>query len=151
MTELSTRCRRVASSCACLNVRQASRVISQLYDDALRPAGLRVTQFGVLVAAGATEEGMLIGELADRIVLDRTTLTRNLAVLESDGLVVIRPTPDDARARRVSLSAKGRRALERAMPLWESVQDRLRTELGADGWDRLAASLRDTVTALAGR
>lgn len=126
-------------------------MISQLYDDALRPSGLRVTQFGVLVAAGATEEGMLIGELADRIVLDRTTLTRNLAVLESDGLVVIRPTPEDARARRVSLSAKGRRTLERAMPLWESVQDRLRTELGVAGWDRLAASLHDTVTTLAGR
>jgi DNA-binding MarR family transcriptional regulator len=94
---------------------------------------------------------MLIGELADHIVVDRTTLTRNLAVLEADRLVVLRASVDDARARRVTLSAKGRRVLERAMPLWESVQHQLRAQLGAAGWDRLAGSLADVVTARARR
>lgn len=147
MSELIQHCRRVASSCACMHVRQASRLITQMYDEALRPIGMRATQFSVLIAAGATEEGMAISELADRIVLDRTTLTRNLAVLESDGLVVIRTSADDARARRVTLSAKGRRALERALPLWEGVQRRLRDKLGAEGWSGLDASMRQLVAA----
>ena len=145
MVELAQHCRRAASSCACLHVRQASRAITQMYDDALRPAGLRATQFSVLVAAGAIAEGMLIGELAERIVLDRTTLTRNLAVLEADGLVAIRTSSDDARARRVALSAKGRRALERALPLWEDVQQRLREALGSDAWAGLSAGMRHLV------
>ena len=62
-------------------------------------------------------------------------------------VVLNRESHGDARARRVTLSAKGRRALERAMPLWESVQQQLRAQLGASGWDRLAGSLADVVTA----
>ena len=116
--------------CACFKLRRAARAVTQLYDSALRGAGLRTTQFSIL--------GMLYGlsplcmhELAERLGADRTTLTRNLRPLERDGLVIVRPGLD-RRVREVEITAAGREAIRRAVPLWRNVQQEMRAKLGAD-------------------
>ena len=132
--------------CACFNLRKATRVVTQLYDEALKPAGLRPTQFTVLAATRALGP-VSVNQLADWIVTDRTTLTRNLKPLERDGLIAVRPG-DDLRVRQVSLTAKGRKALERAYPMWESVQARLREQLGDARVDQMLVDLKATVVGL---
>ncbi len=135
-------------ACACFNLRRATRMVTQLYDKALKPAGIRATQFTVLVAIGSGGP-ISVNQLADRIVMDRTTLTRNLKPLEREGLIAVRPG-DDLRVREVSLTAKGRKTLERSYPLWERVQARLREQLGDSRVDKLLVDLQATVKGLRG-
>ncbi len=123
-------------------------MVTQLYDEALKPAGVRATQFPVLATLGSAGP-ISINRLADRIVMDRTTLTRNLKPLERDGLIAVRPG-DDLRVREVSLTAKGRKTLDRAYPLWERVQARLRRQLGDSRVNQLLVDLRATVKGLQG-
>ena len=133
-------------ACACFSLRKATRMVTQLYDEALKPAGIRATQLMVL-AATRFAGPISVNQLADRIVMDRTTLTRNLKPLQRDGLITVRPG-DDLRVREVSLTAKGRKTLDRAYPLWERVQARLREQLGDPRVDQLLVDLQTTVEAL---
>jgi len=123
--------------CLCLAARRASRAITREFDQALRAHGLRATQFTLLSAlhlAGPKS----IGELAELLSADRTTLTRNLAVAEQHGWVTTRADRDDARARIAAITAKGSRALEAALPAWRKTQQRLTEAIGVQA----AASLR---------
>ena len=133
-------------ACACFNLRKATRMVTQLYDEALKPAGIRATQLTVL-AATRSAGPISVNRLAERIVMDRTTLTRNLKPLERDGLLTVRPG-DDLRVREVSLTAKGRKTLDRAIPLWERIQARLREQLGDARVDRLLVDLQATAEVL---
>ena len=135
-------------ACACFNLRRATRMVTQLYDEALKPAGIRATQFTVLVAIGSGGP-ISVNQLADRIVMDRTTLTRNLKPLEREGLIAVRPG-DDFRVREVSLTAKGRKTLKRSYPLWERVQAQLREQLRDPRVDKLLVDLQATVKGLRG-
>jgi DNA-binding MarR family transcriptional regulator len=143
--EQARQCREVASTCALLRVRQASRVITQRYDQALATLGVRATQFNVLVAAGASDGRASIGHLAGLLVMDRTTLTRALAGLEQEHLVTVGAAADDARRKVVRLSARGRQVLEKGLPLWQEAQRQLQAELGSRSWDDLHARLRQVV------
>src|SRR5512138_1036894 len=109
---------RVARECTASNLRRAARAISGLYDARLEPVGLRGTQFSLLVALGLSGEPPVTA-LAERLGLDRTTMTRNLGPLVRNGLIED-TAAEDRRMRRVKLTAKGRRTLERALPLWEA-------------------------------
>ena len=122
----------VLSPCVCNSLRMATRAVTQLYDDALRPSGLRVTQFSVLAALARVGEAS-VGELADSLAIDQSTLTRGIALLERDGLAERVPHPD-ARVKQLRLTARGRAALERARPLWEKAQQIVLRELGPTGW-----------------
>ena len=129
-------------SCNCAAVRRTGRVLTQLYDEILAPSGLRATQFALL--AGLARTGpVALGELARGMVMDRTTLTRNLAPLERAGWVRAE-TGGDRRTRRVGLTEAGREALERALPLWRAAQARVGERFGQE---RLAA-LRAELAAL---
>ena len=97
--------------------------MTQLYDDALRPSGLRVTQFSILATIAGKDEANL-KQLEDALAIDQTTLTRSLSLLERDGLIERAPHPDQ-RIKAMRLTAKGRRALEIARPLWAHAQRRL--------------------------
>src|SRR5918911_2099329 len=92
-------------NCACFNTRKASRALTQLYDDVLRPSGLRITQFTLLMVLRGYGP-MSINNLAEATVTDRTTLTRNLAILEEQGLVRSQ-SGSDARVRIVELTKAG--------------------------------------------
>lgn len=129
----------VNASCACFNLRRATRAVTQLYDDALRPSGLRVTQFSLLVILQSNGP-LSISVLAQQSGTDRTTLTRNAALLQAEGLVKIE-SGADARVRVVSLTAAGTRAVESAYPLWVAVQDALQKRVGTDVLGRLLRDL----------
>ncbi len=115
-------------NCACFNLRKATRAVTQLYDESLRPAHLRATQFSLLTVleqAGTVS----MTRLAELAVMDRTTLTRNLELLERERLVRIRPGTD-ARVREVSLTPTGRDRLMAALPYWERAQAHVTRRLG---------------------
>jgi DNA-binding MarR family transcriptional regulator len=109
-----------------------TRVVTQLYDDCLRPSGLRVTQFSILAAIARLGESSL-KQLEDELAIDQTTLTRSLSLLERDG-VIERASHPDGRIKAMRLTAKGRRALEAARPLWAQAQAKVLRELGATAW-----------------
>jgi DNA-binding MarR family transcriptional regulator len=101
-----------------------------LYDAALAPCGLKITQFSLLRAV-EREGPVSISALADAVYLDRTTLGRNLHVLEREGLVALVPG-FDLRERLVQLTDQGAVALDAAAPLWEQAQARVREALGKE-------------------
>jgi DNA-binding MarR family transcriptional regulator len=112
----------VAEGCACQAARRRARELSRAYDDALRPSGLRITQLSVLVAATLMQRPTLTA-LADRLGLERTTLTRDLRPLESRGLLAVH-VGEDRRQREIEMTEDGRAALAAALPLWREVQAR---------------------------
>jgi DNA-binding MarR family transcriptional regulator len=134
----------VPLTCMGLHVRRASRILTQIYNDALRPVGLVSNQFTLLVAIdlmGATA----IGTLAQELYTDQTTLTRNLKLLKKKGLVDIEAGAD-RRVRIVSLSERGSVALAQALPIWEQVQIDLAERLEPQKWQTLLSLLSDLKT-----
>lgn len=130
--------------CTCFNLRKTTRAITQLYDEALRPTGLRVTQFSLLIATTMLGSAT-VTRLAEIGVMDRTTLTRNLKPLEKKGLVKVAPG-DDQRTRVVTLTTHGQEVLAKALPLWEKAQARIVKGLGQERWNSLRADLEDVVS-----
>jgi DNA-binding MarR family transcriptional regulator len=125
--------------CTCFNLRKAARAVTQLYDDVLRPSGLRATQFSLLVLIRSAGKVPLT-ELAGAAVMDRTTLKRNLALLEREGLVRIGPG-DDARVREVILTKAAEKRLAAALPYWRWAQAQVTRKLGQRRADRLLDDL----------
>ena len=121
----------IHTKCACTRVRRAARSLTDLYDEALRPVDLKITQFSVLRTIDRM--GLVnISSLAAEMALDRSTLGRNLAVLKRQGLVGL-SEGDDQRERTVVLTSRARRLLDRAVPLWEQAQERVDNLLGKQG------------------
>lgn len=118
------------TACTCGKLRRTARRLTQAYDRALKPAGLRLTQYSVLANA-ALRPGLSITDLAERMAMDRTTLTRNLRPLERAGWVRVAPGPD-RRSRAVEITAAGRGVYERALPLWREAERAFRRGLGRD-------------------
>ena len=131
-------CAEAAKVCACFNLRKASRAVSKLYDDTLQPIGLRSTQF-VTILAVHLHEPIGLSPLAREMVADRSTLTRNLNILERGGL--IRSKTAGARTRLYALTDKGRRVLADGIPLWEKAQTTFVEQLGAKQWTGMLTSL----------
>lgn len=125
--------------CTCFNLRKAARAVTQFYDDAVRPSGLRMTQFSLLMVIRIAGR-MRITELAEAAVMDRTTLKRNLALLEREGLVRIEPG-DDARVREVTLTKAAEKRLVAALPYWERAHAQVTGKLGPARTDRLLGDL----------
>jgi DNA-binding MarR family transcriptional regulator len=120
------------SPCVCNTLRMVSRVVTQLYDDCLRPSGLRVTQFSILAAVACLGAASL-KQLEDELAIDQTTLTRSLILLERDG-VLGRASHPDGRIKAMRLTSKGRQALKVARPLWAQAQGKVLRELGTKAW-----------------
>jgi DNA-binding MarR family transcriptional regulator len=120
-SELRAACAAVRAGCACNGLRQAAREITQRYERALAPSGVKATQFPILVALGAGEP-IPLTPLADALALDRTTLTRNLRILEGRGLVTVGGAQQDGRMRMVSITDEGLRVLAHALELWRAEQ-----------------------------
>jgi DNA-binding MarR family transcriptional regulator len=126
-----------AEPCNCQAVRAAARHVSQFYDQWLAPSGLRTSQFTIL--AKLKRSGPLtINALADIMVTDRTTLGRNVLPLERDGLISIKASAADRRAKELVLTAKGEKRLRMAAKLWFAAQARFDAVFGA----KRAADLR---------
>ena len=130
--------------CLSASFRRASRVLTQHYETAIRPLGLRGTQFTLLQALSLTGE-VSQGKLGEILGIDSTTLTRTLAIMERRGWIASR-SGEDRRERLLSLSKTGRAEYKHALPYWEKVQQELRARFGYKRWNELL-NLTNQVTA----
>ena len=131
------------TNCTCFGLRKAARAVTQMYDQALKPSGLRTTQFSLLAVTERAGPRRM-AEIAELLVMDRTTLTRNLKPLLDQGLLE-RVAGADRRRRPIAITAKGRAALAQALPYWREAQMHMAGSLGRARWRRLLGDLRDTV------
>jgi len=130
-------------SCVAGTLRRATRSIARVYDKHLAAAGLTTTQLSLLRAIGDREEPLALSALAEEQVFERTSLYRALEPLAREGLIAIRA--GRGRAKCVALTAKGRRRLEQAMPLWRAAQDDFVSRFGLADWNRLSTQLMEIV------
>ncbi|MBV9589252.1 MAG: winged helix-turn-helix transcriptional regulator [Hyphomicrobiales bacterium] len=120
-----------ADECTCLAVRQAARHISQFYDQHLASAGLRTTQFSILAKLKRVGP-MTINALADALVMDRTTLGRNILPLEREGLLAIAPGREDRRSKELSVTSAGVERLRAAIKGWSEAQSQFARAFGLE-------------------
>jgi DNA-binding MarR family transcriptional regulator len=130
-----------SSACTCGRLRRAARALTQLYDDAMAPSGLRVTQFSLLRTL-SREGPSRMSALAEVLLLDRTALSRTLDPLVAQGMVAI-VSGRDARTREISLTRDGEKALRSAERYWLRAQAQVTDRLGARRIDALVATLRE--------
>lgn len=135
-------------ACTCGSLRKASRRITQFYDTALAPAGIKSTQFSILseVERGSLKGPVSMCELATAMVMDRSTLGHNLRPLQRDDLLVLRFAVADRRKRHVKLTRKGRSTLRAARRLWRTAEGRFEKIFGKQP----AAELRTVLLSIAG-
>lgn len=131
--------------CNCSALRQATRLVTKLYDAALAPIELGANQYGILSRLHRSGPSTL-GDLADSLVMDRSTLGHLVRPLEKRGLVRLAVGEDDRRARFLTLTRSGESLMQKARPLWSSAQKKFESAFGADAASRLRAMLKDVVT-----
>jgi len=130
--------------CNCQAIRQAARHVTQFYDQVFAPAGLRATQFGIL--SRLRREGPLsINTLANLLVMDRTTLGRNILPLQRDGLIDVAPSANDRRRHVLRLTEAGISRHRAAVARWEEAQKRFGEVFGDDRAASLRGLLREVV------
>jgi len=128
-----------AGTCTCGELRKAARAITLLYDNAFKSSGLLSTQFNVLQSI-YNIDSIRISDLANKLGMDRTTLTRNLSVLERQGFIGI-SQGNDHRTRIVTATHKGRNAVGKTILLWNEIQRKVKQKMGEDSWHELMQSL----------
>jgi DNA-binding MarR family transcriptional regulator len=140
--------RPATTGCVCSRLRKASRRVSQIYDHHLQPHGLTITQYALLANISATP-GVSIGALAERLIMDPTTLTRNLRPLERRNYLTLTPDPEDRRSRRLNLTEQGRVTLKSARPAWVEAQTSIENAVGLTETPVLNAALDHLLERLA--
>jgi len=133
--------------CLCANLRRAARALTQIYEDALRPTGLRGSQFTILQTLSLAGE-LTQGQMAHLLAMDSTTLTRTLAIMQRQGWIA-RRQGTDRREWRILLSKAGKAKFGRALPLWEKAQALVRKKLGERRWDEAMKFSNDLTRAVA--
>ncbi len=134
----------MARTCACFNFRKASRSVTQLFDQILAPTGLRSTQLVILITTQLLGQSS-IARLARELVMDRSTLTRNLKPLMNMGL--LRFAPESGKQKAVEVTVEGQVALLRASPYWSQAQTQLVNRVGEEAWNRIMSDLNAIVEA----
>jgi DNA-binding MarR family transcriptional regulator len=132
------------AQCACIHMRVASRVMTRLYDEALAPSGIRISQLATLSVL-AFQGPFTVKALASALVMDRTTLTADLKPLEARGFLEINHG-EDRRTRVIAISRKGRKVLEAAIPAWQRAQEQVKTGFGEVRLQGLLHDLREVVS-----
>lgn len=133
------------NECSCAAVRSAARAVTRAYDEILRPLQLRMTQYSILIKV--SKEGQLaLSELAERMVMDRTTLARNIKPLEREGWMTM-AVGADRRERLLSVTPAGLTVLDQARPLWQSATRRFEEKLGLPQAEVMRQSMREVVKA----
>ena len=130
-------------SCAAFNFRRTARAVTRLYDLGLEPSGIRATQFAILTAV-AKFQPISISRIGEILVIDQTTLTRSLRLLQKQGFLEVSPR-SVKRQRFITLTDAGLKTLAVAVPLWRKVQARFLSDIGGDAW----AALRNELERLA--
>ena len=128
-------------ACTCGEIRRAARAVTLLYDKAFESSGLLSTQLGVLYNI-SNSASITISQLAGELDMDRTTLTRNLSVLERQGLINI-SSGKDHRTRIITITSKGTNSITNAIPLWNEIQRKVKQQMGEKEWHQLIQSLSE--------
>lgn len=131
--------------CNCLALRQAARQVTKVYDAALAPVGLGANQYSILSRLGRAGP-VTVGDLAEMLVMDRSTLGHLLRPLEKRSLVKLGVGKHDRRARELTLTRSGKAMLQKARPLWSSAQRKFEDAFGQEAALRLRAVLRDVAS-----
>jgi DNA-binding MarR family transcriptional regulator len=133
-------------NCAAGTLRRANRIVSRLYDSFLKPAGIRGTQYTVLSIVAARGP-LSVNQLAKMLVMDRTTLARDLKPLEREEFIKTSIDSADNRVRLAAITEKGRATLEKARPLWREAQKHMVKTLGEERLIGFIKELQEVVTA----
>jgi DNA-binding MarR family transcriptional regulator len=136
----------MAENCVCFNLRWVTRVVTQFYDAEMRRHGIRPTQ-GTILSSLIAKESWDMAELSDWLGMDRTTLVRNLRPLQRDGFVEV---SGGGRGNRVeiTITAKGRKQIEKLTPAWKSAQCAVVKTLGEKRWSAILSDLETAALAL---
>ena len=130
----------IARECLAVRLRLLNRVVTNIYDDALRPLGVKASQLNILVVTARLGLARPV-DVCERLQLDTSTLSRNVERMRArDWLEVVED--DDGRAQPFQLTAKGRKLLERAMPAWEKAQEEVKNLIGADAVSAIDDAVR---------
>src|SRR5690348_9900390 len=121
----------ISRTCIAVRLRLLNRVVTNLYDDALRPLGLKVSQLNILIVAARLGLARP-AQVCDILQLDASTLSRNVKPLQSHGWLEVVPE-EDARAQPFRLTPQGKRLIEKAVPAWEKAQQQATELLGSEG------------------
>lgn len=128
-----------AATCLATRVRQLSRIITRLYDDAMRPLGITASQY-TLLAQLASRDGITAVEIGHELDIEKSTLSRNLKRLLALGLIIMDP-PAGRRGRGLHLTAKGQVTLKDAYPVWQTAQARAVSVMGVETREKLDGML----------
>lgn len=127
-------------SCACGNLRKTTRVITQFYDKILQPTGLRSTQLSLLTNI-LVHENISVSELGVKLLMDQTTVTRNIEILRKKGYITVTKENDDSRRKSISITNSGEKKLEEAIPLWEAAQSKIEQGIGVENFQEFLKTL----------
>ncbi|MGE7687987.1 MarR family winged helix-turn-helix transcriptional regulator [Lysinibacillus sp. NPDC097214] len=127
--------------CVCANLRKKSRVVTQLYDKLLQPTGLKITQYSMLANINH-QQSVSISRLGEILLLDQTTITRNINLLKQNGYVDLTRNPQDARTKVITLTKKGIEKLNEAAPIWEDIQERIINDIGIEKYEDFYETLK---------
>lgn len=130
-------------TCTCAELRKAARAVTLLYDNAFKSTGLLSTQLSVLRIISKSDS-LKVSQLAEELGMDRTTLTRNLSVLERQGFIKISPGKDH-RTRIVTITSSGSTSITKTIPLWNEVQRNVKKQMGENAWREMMQSLSQFV------
>jgi len=144
MINTTISCEAINRQCCCFNMRKVTRAVTQYFDRFLEPAGVRATQFTLLVALFSTK-GKTLTEIAEDLVMDRTTLTRNLKPLEKMGLIATVQTLDK-RSKAYMLTEKGEQTVDRCIPMWQQAQNSVVNSLGDETYKDIVGKLSRMLT-----
>lgn len=147
LTEVEVgQCSRALATSACVNMRKAARATTRWFDEALEPCGLRSTQLAILLIIAVTERPTQT-RIARDLVTEPSTVSRNLKILESEGLIKM-TAARGSRYKTISLSAKGIERIREAIPLWARTQKAFVAEFGEERWPDFLVGLAKTISSV---
>ncbi|MFJ7969884.1 MarR family winged helix-turn-helix transcriptional regulator [Psychrobacillus sp. NPDC096389] len=126
--------------CACANLRKVARIVTQSYEKQMQPTGLKVTQYYMLVNI-VRHKQISISKLGDIMLLDQTTVTRNVNILKESGYVNITRDKNDSRTKSISITDIGLGKLEEATPIWLQIQEKVENGMGKEQYNNLLETL----------
>jgi MarR family transcriptional regulator, organic hydroperoxide resistance regulator len=129
-------------NCACGNLRKTTRTITQFYDKMLQSTGLRSTQC-LLLWDIFSNENISVSDLGNILIMDQSTVTRNIELLRKSGYIDIKKEERDSRKKSISITDKGLKKLEEAIPLWKEAQIKIEKGIGKERFQELLKTLKD--------
>ena len=132
---------KMANECVAVRLRMLNRVITNIYDDALRSLDLKVSQMNILVAAAKMGTARPI-EVCEHLHLDVSTLSRNVERMKARGWLEVEPDEDDGRSQPFRLTLQGRKLLEKAVPAWSEAQKQVKKVLGGEFVEQLNQAMK---------